>query len=179
MTSVTFGSEAHGREAAERRQIIAHGVSRGWEIQSWGQPRRGERARFGCSFRSHTWIAAPVVGRLCNAPRAGAVRVSFLRPCRGLQSFCASDPRLAPWAAFLRRFAAGAFPGTGPRQRKRRGVGHRPFLSPLPGLGVGVPANPRLAPWATFLRRSAAGAFPPRLARNERERTWATGHSGM
>jgi len=79
-------------------------------------------------------------------------------------------PRLAPWAAFLRRSAACQIPQL---VRRALGASHRRSHSARPafdpegrffrpsgacaGVWVGFP---RLAPWAAFLRRSAAGQIP-------------------
>ena len=69
-------------EAAKRRKNAAHGVSRGSATRE-GEPQQGQtiEPEFLQDFVS--------VG-----------------PC-GAGRFLHAHPRLAPWAAFLRRFAAG------------------------------------------------------------------------
>ena len=95
--------------------------------------------------------------------------VGFFRPSRA-GFFNGVYPRLAPWAAFLRRFAAGGglgFPTS--RAKCAREMGHP---SALPRLVVLMAFYPRLAPWAAFLRRFAAGGglgFPTSRAKCARE----------
>ena len=109
-----------------------------------------------------------------------------LPPLRGFSSLPRVNPRLAPWAAILRRFAArstipwaGFFPPLrgcrhfrGYAHGLRRGLQScaasrliRQFRgrdsSAPPGLPSFPRVRPRLAPWAAILRRSAARSTIP------------------
>ncbi len=106
-------------------------------------------------------------------PTSFCTDVSFAPP--GLVGFHLVYPRLAPWAAFCRRFAAGP-PST--RARRQRfhpnfflwtgagmsgwdaGALRWSFLSPLRAGCFLWFQFPRLAPWAAFFRRFAAGNVP-------------------
>jgi hypothetical protein len=105
----------------------------------------------------HVWVTGHVsqkAGLSSEITMVSAAPSGLVRGCiathgwrRGLHSCAASrlgrrllegrgmhgHPRLAPWAAFLRRFAAGP-----------HAIG-----------GYGMHHHPRLTPWAAFLRRFA------------------------
>ncbi len=69
------------RKAAERRQTIAHGASRGDDVRIKRKPRQGRQS----------WRSAP-----CS-------KLSVAPP--GLACGAPGNPRLTPWATFLRRSA--------------------------------------------------------------------------
>ena len=125
-------------------------------------PLRGccctERSAWPLSFAPRGWVFLPCVVptawrrglHSCAASRLlshGTFRLAaFFRPLGAGCFILVWYPRLAPWAAFLRRFAA-AVARNAPLGR---------FLSPL-GAGVSsLRGTHGLAPWAAFLRRFAA-----------------------
>ncbi len=69
------------RKAAERRQTVAHGASRGYDVRIKRKPRQGRQS----------WRSAP-----CS-------KLSVAPP--GLACGAPGNPRLTPWATFLRRSA--------------------------------------------------------------------------
>jgi len=101
----------------------------------------------------------------------------ILAPLRGFFRSLAAHPRLTPWAAFLRRFAACSAPGGAPtayaegcilaplrglfRSRRRTHGLRRGLHSCAASRLVPLPAaHPRLTPRAAFLRRFAACSAP-------------------
>jgi hypothetical protein len=66
-------------KAAEQRQMVAHGASRGFDVVMRFKPRQGRKNR-------------------C---------VEFLPPLPGLVSLIPKNPRLTPWAMIFRLSEAG------------------------------------------------------------------------
>ena len=82
--------------------------------------------RRSCGGRKSGWGVTDVV-----QPRRFARVIALLTPLRGLLLYESSHPRLAPWAAFFRRFAAGTSCGIGGDERcKERG--ERSKVTPVP-----------------------------------------------
>ena len=77
---------------AERRENLAHGVSRGFQVAAERSPRRGGRMKDQSGSLSF--------GMNANDPSR------FLSPLPGLGALVRADPRLAPWADISRHSVA-------------------------------------------------------------------------